>query len=277
MQTRSPGDTGSSSNSVDQPALLQLAGVTVERDNKQLVADIDWSVKPGQHWVVIGHNGCGKTTLVRLASFYLHPTRGLVRVMGDGLGTCDIRTLRGRIPVISSATERLFRPTIDAVDLVMCAKFGALEPWWHTYTTVDRDAALGCLSQTGAEGIAERPFGTLSSGERQRVMWARALMADAPIMLLDEPASGLDFGARERLLADLDAMFAARPEMGSVFVTHHVEEIPRSATHLLAMSAGRIVAAGPIATTLTPETLSTAVGIDCTITMIDGRYFARAT
>lgn len=268
MQTRSP-------EAAPTP-LLAFDSVSVQRDEKWLLTDITWSVQPGEHWVIIGHNGCGKTTLVKLASFYLHPTSGIVRVMGDGLGTCDIRSLRGRIPVISAGTERLFRPTIDAVDLVMCAKFGALEPWWHTYTTVDQAEALRCLAQTGATEIAERPFGTLSSGERQRVMWARALMADAPIMLLDEPASGLDFGARERLLTDLDAMFSARPEMGSVFVTHHVEEIPRSATHLLAMSGGRIVAAGPIGTTLTAGTLSAAVGIDCSVTNIDGRYFARA-
>ena len=176
------------------PPALRLTRVDVLRPPVTILAGVDWTVRAGERWVVLGPNGSGKTTLLRLASLYLHPTRGEVDVLGERLGRVDVRRLRTRIGLVSPAFADLLRPDVTALDAVMSAREAALETWWHSYDADDRDHALDLLGRMGAEALADRTFGTLSSGERQRVLLARSLWGDPGLVLLDEPTAGLDLG-----------------------------------------------------------------------------------
>jgi iron complex transport system ATP-binding protein len=217
-----------------------------------------------------------KTTLLRLASCYLHPTAGTVDVLGARLGRVDVRELRARIGLTSAALADQLRPTLDAVDVVMTAKHAALEPWWHRYTDGDRERATALLERLGVGGLADREFGTLSSGERQRVLLARTLMIDPGIVLLDEPNAGLDLGGREELVVALTALARDRESPPIVLVTHHVDEIPPGFTHLLLLREGRVLAAGPIDETLTSAALSEAFGLQLCLERRYGRFSAYA-
>jgi iron complex transport system ATP-binding protein len=199
--------------------------------------------------------------MVKVASLQLHPSRGDVEVLGELLGRIDVRSLRQRVGYAAAALADMLRPSILARDVVMTARYAALEPWWHQYTDEDRAEAMDRLGRLGVAHLAEREFGTLSSGERQRVLVARTLMGEIGVVLLDEPNAGLDVGGREWLVAGLDdlANDVATPAM--VLVTHHVEEVPPSFTHALLVRDGRFQAAGPIEETLTAESLSDTFGL----------------
>ncbi len=194
---------------VTEPA-LSLRGVRLVRDERVILADIDWTVRPGERWVVLGRNGSGKTTIVRIASLYLHPSAGTVDVLGERLGRTDVRVLRRRIGLASAALARELRPTLSALDVVMTAKNAALEPWWHRYDDADRARALQQLDRFGIAAYADRTFGTLSSGEQQRTLLARTLMTEPGLVLLDEPTAGLDLGGREELVGALTVLAARR-------------------------------------------------------------------
>lgn len=241
------------------PALL-LRRVHFVRDGRTILGGIDWEVHPHERWVVLGPNGSGKTTLVRIASMWEHPSAGSVSVLGGELGRVDVRRHRQRIAVVSAAVTDLVRAGITVLDLVLAARNGALEAWWHTYTRDDRTAATSALARFGVDHLAARPFVTLSSGERQRVLLARALAGDPGLVLLDEPFAGLDLGAREELIEQLTALAGAADGPPLVLVTHHVDEIPPGFTHGLLLSAGRIVTAGPLEQVLTAASLSTTFG-----------------
>jgi iron complex transport system ATP-binding protein len=258
------------------PAAVSLGGVEVRIDGQRILGGIDWEVAHDERWVLLGPNGCGKTTLLRIVGLTLHPSRGSVEVLGASLGRVDVRQHRRAIGVVSAAVANSLRPTIAARDAVMTARHGALEPWWHDYTDDDRDRAGSLLDRFGIGHVGDHEFGTLSSGERQRTLLARALMADPRLLVLDEPAAGLDLGGREALLSDLARLAdsAATPPM--ILVTHHVEEIPPGFTHLALMRAGRFVAAGPIETTLTSAALSTCFGTEIEVAASAGRWSARA-
>lgn len=253
---------------------LVLDGVGLTRDGRHLLDGVDWRVEPDHRWVVLGPNGSGKSTLLRIAALQLHPSRGDVVVLGQRLGRCDVRLLRQRIGYAAAALADAFRPTITAIDVVMTARYAALEPWWHTYDDGDRAEALDCLGRLGMADFAGRELGTLSSGERQRVLVARTLMGDVGLVLLDEPNAGLDVGGREWLVAGLDALGRDPGSPPSVLVTHHLEEIPPAATHALLIREGRIDAAGPIDETLTAEALSATFGLALGIRRDGGRWFA---
>lgn len=257
--------------------VLVLDDVTVRTPDGTTILDgVTWRVRRGERWVVLGRNGSGKTTLLRVASLYLHPTRGDVTVLGERLGRTDVRRLRPRIGLASSAMADLLRPTLTTRDVVMTARHGALEPWWHSYTSADRDRADDLLDRMGCGDLDHRLFGSLSSGERQRVQLARTLMADPELLLLDEPTAGLDLGGREELvlrLRDLAADLAMPPV---VLVTHHVDEIPARFTHVLLLSDGAIVAAGPLEETLTAETVSMCFGVAVQLERRGGRWSAWA-
>jgi iron complex transport system ATP-binding protein len=257
-------------------AVLRFRGATVVRSQRAILDDVDWEVQPDERWVVLGRNGSGKTTLLRLASCYLHPTAGTVDVLGAQLGRVDVRALRPRIGLTSAALADQLRPTLDAVDVVMTAKYAALEPWWHRYTEADRDRATALLERLGVGRLADREFGTLSSGERQRVLLARTLMIDPGIVLLDEPNAGLDLSGREELVAALTALATDPASPPIVLVTHHVDEIPPGFTHLLLLREGRVLAAGPIGETLTSATLSETFGLQLCLERRNGRFSAYA-
>lgn len=250
--------------------------VDVVRVETLVLRGVSWRVGAGERWAVLGPNGSGKTTMLQLASGYLHPTRGTVAILGHELGHVDVRRLRERIGLVSAAVAKMLVPTISARDVVMSARHAALEPWWHAYTDEDRARALDLLARAGFASIAGRPFGVLSEGERQQVLLARTLMAEPALLLLDEPAAGLDVGGRERLVARLAELAADSSSPPMVLVTHHVEEIPAHFSHLLLLRRGQVVSAGPLASTLTSRNLSACFGLALQVDGARGRWTCRA-
>lgn len=257
----------------DGAPAIEMVGVGVRRGDRTILRDVDWTVRRGERWALLGANGSGKTTLARIAALYDHPSEGVLRVLGQQLGRCDVRSLRRRVAFVSPAFVDLIRPELVARDVVMCAINAALEPWWHTYDDDDRRRATDALDRVGIAELALRRFGTLSSGERQRVQLARALMCDPELLLLDEPTAGLDLAGREELVADLDAVAADGPAM--VLVTHHVEEIPASFDRAMLLADGGVLTAGPIEDALTGESLGRAVGLRLVVERRAGRWTAR--
>lgn len=254
--------------------VVELRGVSVLRSGQPIVADVDWRVAPGERWVIVGPNGSGKTTLLQLVSTYLWPSRGQLTILDQRIGAVDARELRRQIGYASAALAAAIDDSLAGVDVVMTARHAALAPWWHEFSSADRERALELMALLGVEGLAARTFGTLSSGERQRLQIARTLMTDPDLLLLDEPAAGLDLGAREALTTRLGRLVAQSRPVGVILVTHHVEEIPPGFTHALVLRGGRVVACGPIGSTLTGPILSDAFGLRLDVEQTAGRYRA---
>ena len=255
---------------------LRLVGVGFTRDRRPILSDVDWEVTAGQRWVVLGANGSGKTSLLRIIALYEHPTTGKVEVLGHRLGQVDVRRLRHQVGFVSPALAQMLRPRLTAADVVMTARHGALETWWHDYTQADRERAASLLEQVGAGGLSHRTIDTLSSGERQRVQIARSLMADPGLVLLDEPASALDLGGREMLVADLARLAADPAAPPLVMVTHRTEEIPVGFTHALLLRDGRVLAQGPLEEALTSESLSACFDLSLELEHRNGRWHSQA-
>jgi iron complex transport system ATP-binding protein len=257
---------------------VRLEHVRVVRNGTALLDDVSWEVGAGERWALLGPNGSGKTTLLTVVGSSLWPTSGTVEILGERLGRVDMRALRRRIAVVSASVSRTLRPELPALDVVLTGRFAALETWWDEYTDVDRDRAATLLAEAGfgAPGFAERPFGLLSEGERQQVLLARALMSSPELLLMDEPAAGLDLGARERLLGRLAALAGDPSVPPLVLVTHHLEEIPPGVTHAALMKGARLVAAGPVEEVLVSATVSDAFGVSVTVERHGGRWSARA-
>lgn len=268
-------ETSSISDS-DTPALA-LHDVHVQRDGISIIGKISFELESNQRWVVLGANGSGKTTLLRIMAMYDHPTSGTVEVLGERLGQTDVRVLRERIGYASAALADQFRPALEALDIVRTARHAALEPWWHRYTDEDNERARWCLSQFNVSSFERRPFGTLSSGEQQRVLLARTLMNEPAVVLLDEPTARLDLAGREELIGSLSEMATNEATPPFVVVTHHVNEIPPGVTHALLLQHGNELAAGPIADVLRADLLSTCFGIPLEVKHhSNGRYSAWA-
>ena len=260
--------------------VLAFRGVTLSFDPttaSAVLTGVDWEVGPGERWVVLGANGSGKTSLLRLAGGWLFPTRGTVDVLGHRLGRVDVRALRRRLGYASGALTQMLRPSVTALEVVMSAKHAALETWWHTYDDADRARARALLERMGCGHLADRPIGTASDGERQRVQLARTLMGTPDLLLLDEPTAGLDLGGREALVARLADLAADPQAPATVLVTHHTEEIPPGFTHALLLRAGRVLAAGPLDDTVTAAALSACFDTTVTLERRNGRFIALAT
>ncbi|MUL63678.1 iron ABC transporter ATP-binding protein [Mycobacterium sp. CBMA 234] len=263
--------------SANDDLLIEFVGVTLRRGGATLVGPVDWAVELDERWVVLGPNGAGKTSLLRMAAAVEHPSSGTAFVLGERLGRTDMSELRSRIGLSSSALSQRIPDDEVVRDLVVSAGYAVLGRWREQYDDVDYNQALDTLESLGAEHLADRRYGTLSEGERKRVLIARSLMTDPELLLLDEPAAGLDLGGREELVARLADLAADADAPASVLVTHHVEEIPEGFTHCLLLSEGQVVAAGLLPDVLTSENLSQAFGQSIALDYIDGRYFARRT
>ncbi len=251
-----------------------MDGVGVRRGASTLLELVDWQVEIDEKWVVLGPNGAGKTTLLRLAATELHPSYGTVHVLGERLGRTDVFELRPRIGFSSASLAGRIPGDEVVSDLVVSAGYAVLGRWRERYEALDNARAAGLLAALGVEGMAGRRFGTLSEGERKRVLIARALMTDPELLLLDEPAAGLDLGGREDLVARL-AMLATDPDSpATVLVTHHVEEIPPGFTHAMLMRDGTVVAQGLLEAVLNEGNLSKTFGLDLVLRRSGARYFA---
>jgi iron complex transport system ATP-binding protein len=263
------------SSAADPDLLIDFSKISLRRGGQVLVGPLTWQVELDERWVVIGPNGAGKTSLLRIAAAMEHPSSGTAYVLGHRLGRVDMSELRSRVGLSSSALSQRVPDGEVVRDLVVSAAYAVLGRWREKYDNVDYAQAIDMLESVGAEHLADRTYDTLSEGERKRVLIARSLMTDPELLLLDEPAAGLDLGGREELLARL-ADLAANPDAPAlVLVTHHVEEIPEGFSHGLILSEGRAIAAGLLRDVMTAENLSKAFGQSIALEYIDGRYFAR--
>ena len=255
---------------------MDLAGVGIVRGGSTLLDDITVRIDESDRWVVIGPNGAGKTTLLQVLGAQIHPTTGVAGLLGEVLGTVDVFELRPRIGITSAALAERIPRSERVHDVVVSASYAVLGRWREDYDELDHQRADELLGQLGIGGLVDRTFGTLSEGERKRVQIARALMTDPELLLLDEPAAGLDLSGREALVRTLSDLAQDPYAPASVLVTHHVEEIPAGITHALLLKGGRLVAAGPVDDTLTAENLSATFDLPLSLSRTDGRWAARA-
>lgn len=255
--------------------VLDLVGVSVVRNGATLLDEVTWSVDEGERWVVLGPNGAGKTTLMQIAAARLHPSRGQAGILGEVLGRVDVFELRPRIG-LTSATLAEALPAGELVrDVVLTAAYAVAGRWREQYDDVDHGRSGDLLAAFGVQHLADRTFGTLSEGERKRVQLARSLMTDPELVILDEPAAGLDLGGRETLVRDLGELAGDPRSPVLVLVTHHVEEIPPGFTHALLLRQSRVVAAGPIDEVLTDDELSRTFDAPLTLDKTENRWTAR--
>ncbi len=255
--------------------VAELAGVTVKRGDAILLDSVSLVVQEAQRWVVIGPNGAGKTTLLQLLAAQMYPSDGVVGLLGEVIGAVDVFELRPRIGLTSSALGERIPPGEKVRDVVLSAAYAVVGRWREEYDEYDVARAESLLESLRVRHLAERTFGTLSEGERKRVQIARALMTDPEMLLLDEPAGGLDLAGREALVETLSRLCQDPDSPATVLVTHHVEEIPLGITHCLLLAGGRIVAAGPLEETLTDENLSRTFELPLVVSRAEGRWTAR--
>lgn len=256
-------------------AVLTLTDVTFVRDGRTILSPLTWQVDTDERWLILGANGSGKTTLLRIAAMYEHPSTGTVDLLGERLGRTDVRQLRRRVGYLSASLAAQLRPELRCLDVVMTAKFAALEPWWHRYTTDDEARAADCLDRMGVGWTAQRSLGTISSGEQQRVLLARTLMNEPGILLLDEPSARLDLGGREHLVQALSELTLDSAAPPLLLVTHHLDEVPPGMTHVLMLRDGHAIATGPLDEELTSASLSACFGLPLQLERrADGRFSA---
>ena len=256
--------------------VLNLQQVSVRRDDAVLLDKVDWAVEEDERWIVVGPNGAGKTTLLQIASTSLHPTSGTVDILGERLGETNVFELRPRIGLASAALGERVPEGEKVIDLVLTASYGTMGRWREDYESQDVTRAVALLEQLGCAHLIRRNFGTLSEGERKRVQIARSLMPDPELLLLDEPAAGLDLGGREDLLCRLSELALDETAPALTLVTHHVEEVPPDFTHVMLLRSGSVVACGPIEEVLTEEALSECFGMRLRLDRQEGRWTARA-
>jgi iron complex transport system ATP-binding protein len=250
--------------------ILEIAGLRVTRDRTAILRGIDWRVQPNEHWVILGPNGSGKTSLLKALTGYLTPTSGEIALLGQEFGATDWRELRLKVGMVTNSFSAAIPPAEPALETVVSGKFAQLDLWVRV-TRGDRAAAARWLRFVGLGRLAAREWAFLSQGERQRVLIARALMAKPKLLILDEPCAGLDPVAREKFLRFLNALAGRRGAPALVLVTHHVEEITPRFTHVLVLRGGRVLAAGRRRAVLTSSNLSAAFGARLKLLLVRGR------
>ena len=253
-----------------------MAAVSVVRGAKTLLSKVDWQVREGERWVILGPNGAGKTTLLQIAAARLHPTSGVAGILDESLGKVDVFELRPRIGLSSAALANQIPEYEKVLNVVVTAAYGVTGRWREGYEKDDERRAFALLNDWGMGPLLNRKFATLSEGERKRVQIARALMTDPELLLLDEPAAGLDLGGREDLVHRLSQLAMDEDAPAIVLVTHHLEEVPPGFTHAMLMRDGEVVAAGPLEEVLTSGNLSETFGLPLDVSANAGRYTATA-
>jgi iron complex transport system ATP-binding protein len=256
--------------------VICLQGVGIRRGGSMLLRDVSWTVFDDERWVVIGPNGAGKTTLLQVASTQLFPSEGTAEILGERLGTTDVFDLRPRIGLASASVADQVPPGEKVIDLVLTASYAIVGRWKEEYESADVTRAVELLDALGCAHLIRRRFGTLSEGERKRVQIARSLMPDPELLLLDEPAAGLDLGGREDLVRRIAFLASDRAAPTTVMVTHHVEEVPAGFTHAMLLRRGSVLAAGPLPEVFTERNLSKCFGVPLIIEYRQSRWTARA-
>jgi iron complex transport system ATP-binding protein len=258
------------------PPVLDVSHLRIERGSSVILHDVSWRVERGQHWAILGPNGCGKTSLLKALTAYMTPTRGTIDLLGHRFGKSDWRDLRTHIGLVTSAVHHLIPPGEPAIETVISGKYAQLDLWGRV-SPADRRRARNILRAVAAADLAEREWLLLSQGERQRILVGRALMARPRLLILDEPCAGLDPVAREHFLQFLDGL-ARRPGAATlVLVTHHLEELMPAFSHVLVMKAGRVAAAGPRKDVLTARLLGAVFGARARLARRVGRWQASFT
>jgi iron complex transport system ATP-binding protein len=256
--------------------VVRLRGVGVRKGGSLLLRDVSWTVHDDERWVVIGPNGAGKTTLLQVTAAQLFPTEGTADILGERLGRTDVFELRPRIGLASAALADQVPPAEKVIDLVLTGSYAIMGRWKEEYDSADVTRAVELLDVLGCAHLIRRRFATLSEGERKRVQIARALMPDPELLLLDEPAAGLDLGGREDLLRRIALLAHDRAASTMVMVTHHVEEVPDGFTHAMLMRRGSVLAAGSLAQVFTRQNLSKCFGVALVVEQRESRWTARA-
>lgn len=256
-------------------SVIRLTGVSMRRDPVQILNDVNWIVKPGQHWVLLGPNGCGKTTVLRIAAGMQFPTKGSVQLLGHQLGRVDVFTLRPRIGFASTSLLAQIPAGETVHNAVITGLTSTLGRWREQFDAEQTARADRLLEQLGLSEFPHRRIGVLSEGERRRVGLARALMSQPELLLQDEPAAGLDLLGREDQLLRFEELVASGTIPTSITVTHHLEEISPAISHVALMSRGTMVATGPIQAVLTDELLTAAYGRQVRVDSSGQRWFAQ--
>ena len=254
--------------------ILQIEALRLRRGNVTILRDINWRVDAGQHWVILGANGSGKTSLLSALTGYLMPTDGDIVLLGERYGESDWRELRKKIGIVSSAVRQMMADEEPALETVISGRFAMID-FWGRITRADRIRAKQLLRQVECGYLADRPWGVISQGERQRVLIGRALMASPKLLILDEPCAGLDPAAREHFLQFLQRLGRRKDSPTLVLVTHHVEEIMPVFSHVLVLKNGRVLAAGKKAAVLKPQMMSAAFNARVRLQKKSGRYAMR--
>lgn len=255
--------------------VLNLSHVSLQRGDTQILSDVSWSTRSRQHWVIVGPNGAGKTTLARVASGRVAPDSGEVTLSDTDIVTADPAEVATRVGLASAAVAAKIVPTQSVLDTVRSAAWGLAVAHDEEYEKIDDERARALMEIFGVDHLAEREFSTLSEGEAQRVLLARALMTDPEVLVLDEPTSGLDLGARELLIGALSEIMKGSKSPQIILVTHQIEEIPDGVTHCAIMSQGALAHQGPVEDVLTGVNLSEVYAMPLLAGRTDGRWWAR--
>ncbi|WP_225845345.1 ABC transporter ATP-binding protein [Streptomyces sp. HPF1205] len=274
LTNASGSPTGEVRGTPDAVASLDRVSVRRLTTDQVILDDVSWTVRPGEHWALLGANGAGKTTVLRLIGALMHPTTGTVEVLGHHLGRVDMRELRARIGLVSSAQKVPQDATAHTV--VLTGHTGTVQPLWRKYDSEVRDRAHALLAELEIKELAERPYGVCSGGQRARVLVARALMADPSLLLLDEPFNALDLPSREDLIDAMHRLAVTRTGLSTITVTHHLEELSPAIGHVLVLKEGRVLTSGPAADVLTGEHMTACFGRPIEVSRHQGRWLARS-
>lgn len=251
--------------------ILSVAGLRIERNGTVILRNVDWRVEHGQHWVILGANGSGKTSLLSALTGYLMPTAGEISLLGEAYGRSDWRELRKKVGLVSSSVRQMMADDEPALETVASGKYAMID-FWGLVTHTEKKQALQLLRQVECEYLAERPWQVLSQGERQRVLIGRALMAKPRVLILDEPCAGLDPAARGHFLQFIQRLGRHKNSPTLIFVTHHVEEITQVFSHVLLLKNGGVLVAGKKGAVLNSKSLSNAFNAQMKLERAKKRY-----